>query len=101
MFIFGRLFDGGHPDQSLRWYFIVVLICISLIISSVECLFLCFLVFLAICMSSLEQCLFRSSAYVFDWVFFFFYIELHEVFVYFGDLTPCWSLHLQIFSPIL
>ena len=65
-----RILFSPHPHQHLffvflikailtdaRWHLIIVLICISLMISGREHLFICLL---AICMPSLEKCLFTA-----------------------------------------
>ena len=78
----------------MSWCLIVVLICIPLIISDIEHLFTCFM---AICISTLEKWIYRSSAH-FLVELFCFVTELHKLCV-FWRLIPCQTLCLQIFFP--
>ena len=81
----------------MKWYHTVVLICISLIMSGAEHLFM---YMLAICTSSLEKCLFSSLAHFLIGSLIFLELSCRSCCI-FLRLILCQWLHLLLFSPIL
>ena len=65
---------SNWTELSRKWYLIMVLVCISLMISVVWCLFLSLL---TTWISSLENCLFRFCGHLFKWPKILGYLSLY------------------------
>ena len=91
-----RLFDDGHSD----WCEVIHYCGFDLHFpenEQVEHLFMCLL---AIYMSSLEECLFRSFSHSFIGLFVFLALSCMSC-LYILEINPCQLFHLLSFSTIL
>ena len=84
--------------SGVKWYHIVVLICISLMATDAEHPFICLWAF---CMSSLEKCLFRSFVHFVIWLFVFLEWSLVSS-LYILEINPLSKVCLaNIFSHVV